>query len=253
MFPDTSWTLMAQASLHGDAHAQRALGTFYQLYQQPVIAYLRWKGFPETLVEDLAQDFFLKLFEASSLRRASAARGTFRGFLCGCLNHFIADHWKNHYRQKLGGGETALPMETPGLESEAAFSVPAVDAVQLDRAWAENILQQAMVRVETEWHAAGKGARFIVYRRYLPGAVAAPSIESAASQLGLRPESVRSDVFRLRQSVRHALRAAVAATVSSPDEIDAEVAYLGTVLRSPEGPGPEEVKNVCNAVPERSN
>src|SRR5436190_23444592 len=69
-FPTTHWTMLAQATLHGDTSAGKALEEFVLSYRAPVLALLRRRGVPDVHVEDLTQEFFLQLMKNSSLKRA---------------------------------------------------------------------------------------------------------------------------------------------------------------------------------------
>jgi hypothetical protein len=53
-----------------------------------------------------------------------------------------------------------------------------------------------------------------------------------APALGLTEGGLRSEVHRLRQRCREVLRFEVLTSVSSPEEVDEEIAYLGRVLRT---------------------
>jgi hypothetical protein len=52
-----------------------------------------------------------------------------------------------------------------------------------------------------------------------------------APKLGLTEGGLRSEVHRLRRRCREVLRYEVITSVSSPQEVDKEIAYLGRVLR----------------------
>ncbi len=77
--------MIAKATLHGNDEAARALGRFYTGYRAPVLAFLCWKGVPESRREDLAQDFFMHLMSHSFLRRFDSEKGRFRTYLRAAL------------------------------------------------------------------------------------------------------------------------------------------------------------------------
>jgi hypothetical protein len=60
--------------------------------------------------------------------------------------------------------------------------------------------------------------------------------EDVAARLGMTPEAVKVAVHRLRKRYRARLRAAIAATVSDPAEVDDEMRHSA---RSLEAAGPE--------------
>ena len=94
------------------------------------------------------------------------------------------------------------------------------------------ILALALQRLEAEYAARAKAAEFAVLRAYVPGGLAPLAYEEAAGRLGLNLGTLKTEVHRLRQRFRGCLREELARTVTSPGEIDAEIAYLGRVLQS---------------------
>jgi RNA polymerase sigma-70 factor (ECF subfamily) len=116
--------------------------------------------------------------------------------------------------------------------------VPATAAAEFDREWALSALALALQRLEQDHADRGEIERFAALRLYLPGVAASPPYDETAVQLGISLAALKSEVHRLRQSFRAGLRAELARTVSSPTEIDDELAYLGRVLRSAGGAPP---------------
>jgi hypothetical protein len=53
-----------------------------------------------------------------------------------------------------------------------------------------------------------------------------------APALNLTEGGLRSEVFRLRQRCKEVLRSEVVTSVSTPEEVDEEIVYLGRVLRA---------------------
>lgn len=229
-FPTTQWSLLAQATLRGDASGRDALADFFRRYRGPINAFIRRRGISETEAEDLTHDFFVHVMENTTLRRADAARGRFRSFLLGSLVRFLAHARDHRTAQKRGGG--TLPMDIDAL---AGFpeepSVPPEELRAYDRNWAVQLLQQALVTLETEYVKRGQSGKFSVLRAYLPGSPTTPSYETSATSLGASLGSFKTDVHRVRERLRQILRREIAATVSSPEDIDDEVAYLGRVLQ----------------------
>lgn len=229
-FPATEWSLLAQATLNGEAAAARALEEFCRRYRAPVLQFVRNRGVPPAEAEDLTQDFLLHLMEKSALRRADAARGRFRSFLIGSLVRFLRDARQRETAQKRGGTEKALSFD----ESELAAVLPTIapeDAATFDRAWALQLLELAIEAVRADYAQAGKTEAHAVLAAYLPGRGAPPPYEQSAAKLGLPLATFKTEVHRLRERFRSRLRREVAATVTSPDEVDAELAYLGRVLQ----------------------
>ena len=93
MFPSTHWTLLAQATLNGDSPGREALSRLCENYRPPVVAYLRMKGLGAAEAEDLAQDLFARLLTSRAWKRADPARGKFRTFLLGIVQHVLSSQW----------------------------------------------------------------------------------------------------------------------------------------------------------------
>ena len=93
-----------------------------------------------------------------------------------------------------------------------------------------SLLDQVDRELEAEQVAGGKAPLFSALQVYLTGDKERPPYAATASQLGMSVEAVRKAVERLRQRYAQLLRQEVAQTVSSPEEIEAELRHLRTVL-----------------------
>lgn len=230
-FPTTHWGLLAQATLHGDASATGALAEFHRRYRQPIINFIRWRAFPGADAEDVAHDFLLHLMEKSVLRRADATRGRFRSFLLGVLMRFLGDERDRREALKRGGGSVRLDLPDAELTGELATNSAATTEA-FDREWALALLGLALQRLEEEYGRQGRGAEYAVLRAYVPGGLRPPAYEESATRMGQSLGGFKTEVYRLRQRLRALLRTEIAGTVTSPDEIAEEIAYLGRVLRT---------------------
>jgi RNA polymerase sigma-70 factor (ECF subfamily) len=99
-----------------------------------------------------------------------------------------------------------------------------------DREWATTVLARVLERVRTEFSSAGRNEVFGVLKDFLPGAAKPPTYEAAAQRLGIGVPAFKSEVHRLRLRFRALIREEVAATVSAPHEVEAELAHLQSVL-----------------------
>lgn len=233
-FPTTHWSQLALATLHGGSDANAALGEFYRCYREPIRVFLLRRGIAADLVEDLTHDFFVHLMEKSTLGRADATRGKFRTFLLGSLVRFLGDVRDRAHAAKRGHGATALSLDAED-NAWAEPTIPAATASEFDRDWALRILALALQRLEQEYADRDEAAKFAALRLYLPGVATSPTYEETAAHLDVSLAALKSEVHRLRQRFRASIRTELARTVSSPTEIDAELAYLGQVLRSAGG------------------
>lgn len=225
-FPNTHWSLLAQATLNGDAGGQQALEVLCRQYWKPVRDFIRFRGFPDADAEDLTQVFLVRLCERSVWRRAEAARGRFRSFLLGALAHFLADELDRRNTQKRGGQHEHVSL--PSEDAPPLAAVPADATTRFDREWALAITEQALAALAGEW--AERAEIFLTLKRFLPGAGAPLTLEDGAQQLGLNLPAMKSQVHRLRARFRELVRQQVAVTVSAPHEIEEELQHLGRVL-----------------------
>ncbi len=229
-FPTTRWSLLAQATIHGDVAQTEALAEFYRRYREPVVSFIRQQGTTGTQAEDLTQEFFLHLIKSSVLQRADPLRGRFRSFLLGTLTRFLARTRVRNEAVKRGSG--AAPLSLDDLSSGAGEpAVPADVAKAFDREWARELLIRVRSDLEAGWK--GEAAELAVLLRFLPGAVDTPAYEAAAAGLGWPLARFKTEVFRLRAQFRERVRAEIALTVDAPHEIEAEMAHLHLVLSDP--------------------
>jgi RNA polymerase sigma-70 factor (ECF subfamily) len=94
------------------------------------------------------------------------------------------------------------------------------------------LLERAKQESEAHYAGCGRVQDYSVLRAYLPGEVLPPPYEESAARLSMALAAFKTEVHRLRARFRNQLRREIATTVSSPHEINAEIAYLGRVLQS---------------------
>jgi DNA-directed RNA polymerase specialized sigma24 family protein len=215
--------------LQGDESARRALEEFCHLYWRPVYIAICASGRSRNDAEDQTQSFFRYLMANSTLRRAERGRGKFRTFLLTILWRFLRDERDKLLAEKRGGAATISPLEetTEGdLPSEAA---PLAEA--LDREWGKALFERVIETIRAEVIEARGEQAWVLLRQFLPGSLHVPLMAEVAPKLGLTEGGLRSEVHRLRQRCRDVLRYEVITSVSSPDEVNEEIIYLGRVLR----------------------
>lgn len=230
-FHTTRWSLVLAAQQGGDAtQMHRAMSALCQDYWYPLYAFVRRRGHAPHDAQDLTQAFFLSLLETHAA--ADPARGKFRSYLLGALKNFLANDWHRGQTQKRGGGQRLV--EWDALDAEARYALePAEqsDAETLyDRRWAMELLARAVEKLRAEFAAKGEAETFEVLKGTLSGA--GPDRGQIAQQLGMSEGALKVAIHRLRQSYREVLRAEIAETVDSPEEVDAEMRHLVAVLRS---------------------
>ena len=231
-FATTHWSVVLAAGQSTDAQALAALEQLCRTYWRPLYLFVRSSGYDEETAKDLTQAFFERLLQKDFVKDADAARGRFRSFLLAALKHFLANEWNRTKAVKRGGRCRFVPLETTVVEAELQRATRRdLDPEQLfERRWATVLLDQVHQGLEAEQVAGGKSALFSALQVYLTGDKERPPYSAAASQLGMSVEAVRKAAERLRHRYGQLLRQAVAQTIDTPEEIDAELRHLRVVL-----------------------
>ena len=110
------------------------------------------------------------------------------------------------------------------LESEPSHNLQ--PDVLYDRQWAVTLLERTMKRLQEEYVTTGRSRLFEFLRGALARDESALAYAHIAGQLNLSEAAVKMAVQRLRARYRELLRAEIADTVSSPDEVEEEIRHL---------------------------
>ena len=232
LFTTTHWSVVMAAGRSNDPRATEALECLCRTYWRPLYLFVRNSGYQEEEAKDLTQAFFERLLEKDYLKEADPARGRFRSFLLAALKHFLANEWDRTKAVKRGGRFQFVALDNPVAEAELQRGTRrALNPEQLfELRWAMTLLDQVDRELEAEQVAGGKTSQFSALQVYLTGDKERPPYATTASQLGMSVEAVRKSVERLRQRYGQLVRQAVAQTVGSPEEIEAELRHLRVVL-----------------------
>jgi DNA-directed RNA polymerase specialized sigma24 family protein len=229
----TQWGLVAAASAEGTAEVRAAWGELYRLYSYPVYAFVRRRGYGRQDAQDLTQDFFVHLLEKGTLGRADAQRGRFRNFLLGALEHFLGHAAERAAAGKRGGGCQWVFLDDDSAEHPHELAAPeGMTAEKLFEArWAAALVEATFARLRGELESEGKEHLFEALQGFLLGRDDA-SYQEVANTLSLNLSALKTAIHRLRGRFRALLREEVARTVAAPAEVDEELRYLRTALRS---------------------
>lgn len=224
-FDSTQWSLVLRAACDG-ADARHALDTLCRTYRPPVLAYIRSRGRPPDLAEDLTQAFFADFIEHASHADANPERGRFRSFLLVALKRFLINSDAQERAQKRGGG-VAPEQIVENSQSVAAAMVDAETPERVfERSWALAVLDCAMRRLREEAHSAGKGELFEQLREFLAESPDEADYDRAARALNLRRNTLAVAVHRMRHRLRELVRSELAQTTTSRAEMEAELREL---------------------------
>jgi RNA polymerase sigma-70 factor (ECF subfamily) len=232
-FATTRWSIVLGAGGRiSRVDARVALEKLCETYWPPLYAYLRRSGAAPADAADTVQGFFALLLEREDLSTVHPDRGRFRSFLLASLKHFEANERDKAKALKRGGGRTLLSLDVNAAEQQFKFEpVDRCTAESLyDRCWALTILERAKSRLRDACSSTENLKRFDVLLPHLSGD-SGESYQKVAEALGMTEGAVKTAVHRLRREYGDAIRAEIAQTVNSPDEIESEVAALFEALR----------------------
>jgi RNA polymerase sigma-70 factor (ECF subfamily) len=224
---------MVQAA--GDADCEEsgdALEKLCSAYWHPIFVYVRRKGYGPDDAQDLTQEFFAQIIAKNHLRLADHTKGRFRSFLLAMLHFFLAREWSRAHRQKRGGQYRLISLDDQATQDQYPIEPPAEGNPEKDfqRQWALTVLKQAMNALATECEATGRTDLFDEVRQLLSGERDGATYAAIGTRLSMTEGAVRVAVHRLRQRYGELLRAEIARTVGSENEIEEELRYLLRVL-----------------------
>jgi RNA polymerase sigma factor (sigma-70 family) len=227
-FTETRWSLVALAGSSDSSGSREALAKLCESYWHPIYSFLRHKGNSSHDAEDFTQQFFVRLLTENAFVRADQTKGRFRSFLLGALKNFIIDDYRRSTSLKRGGEMQLLPFDLREAESsyrEEPDSNLTPEQVY-DQRWAARLLNQALVKLRSEFEAAGHQNRFEHLKGFLSGEARRGEYEKAGEQIDLTAKSTKMAVYRLRQRYQQLVRAEVADTLEDSNELDDELQHL---------------------------
>jgi RNA polymerase sigma factor (sigma-70 family) len=232
LFLTTHWSVVLAAKDGSSPESVAALEVLCRTYWYPLYAFVRHQGHSPSDAQDLTQEFFARLLAKEYLRAADREKGRFRTFLRVALRRFLANEWDRERRLKRGGGQPPLPLDA--VAAEHRYQAERDDVLPPDhlyeRRWARALLEQVLSRLRAEYAAGGKTAEFERLKGGLTAERGGIAYADIAAALVLSEGAARVAVHRLRKRFRVLFRAAVAETVSTPEEVEDELRYVVGLL-----------------------
>jgi RNA polymerase sigma-70 factor (ECF subfamily) len=234
-FETTHWSVVLAASdEEHSTQARAALEALCRTYWFPLFAYLRHRGYRSPDAQDLVQGFFARILARRDLQAVRMERGRFRSYLLTALMNFVANDWNRASAQKRGGGQA--PISLDDLMQNRPDEVIATDEkspdLLFDQQWAVTLLERVLGILREECAGDGRERQFELLQSLIVDTAHTRSQVEVAKELGMTDGAVKQAAFRLRQRYKKLLHAEVANTVATPGDIDEELRYLVTVLRS---------------------
>lgn len=231
--PSTHWSVIVRAGDEEASVARQALDFLCASYWYPLYAYLRRSGCPVHDAEDLTQGFFAHLFSKDGLADVRPKDGQkFRSWLLSALRHYEQDEWRKTHAEKRGGNQCVISIDAGEAEARYAQEPadPADPARLYDRKWALTLLQRVLARLEEKYTAKGKHALFNALKPFILGRDGPETQAEIARRLGLKSSTVAVAASRLRERYQELLRAEIAQTVATREEIEEELRALHVAI-----------------------
>jgi len=172
--------------------------------------------------------FLLNCWKNNQIALADPERGRFRTFLLRSFENFLRTEHRDATVQKRGGGREIVSWDAD-LAAERYASDCAEGAsptVAFERQWAAVLLESVLGMLRQEFSQSGKGELFDQLEPHLWGDDTSTPYPSIAETLNMTTVSVRVTVHRLRRRFHDLLRAQIANTVESVEDVEHELRYL---------------------------
>jgi RNA polymerase sigma-70 factor (ECF subfamily) len=204
----------------------QALEELCRTYWYPLYAFVRRKGHAHEEAQDYTQAFFAKLLEKNQISLAAPERGRFRTFLLRSLENFLRTQHRDATTQKRGGGGEMISWDLASDRYSAEPRDGASPTVVFERQWVAVLLESVLTVLRQEFSQSGKEELFNQLEPHLWGDDTSTPYPRIAEALDMTAVAVRVTVHRLRQRFHDLLRAQIAHTVESPDDVEDELRYL---------------------------
>ena len=231
-FPATRWTVVLAAAGTPSPESAVALERLCQSYWYPLYAYVRRRGHSPPDAEDLTQEFFARLLEHNWIARADRHKGRFRSFLLMAMKRFLAKEWDKVKTIKRGGQTRLVPLQLETAESRYTREPADTRTPEqvFEKQWALTLLESVLNCVREDYARDGKGTLFHTLEPCLIGSRDTQPYAALAAELGMSEGAARVAVCRLRERYRECLKAEIAHTVASAEEVDEELRHLLRVM-----------------------
>jgi len=231
-FPATHWSQFVALRAGVGAERTAILNFLIQRYWKPVYCYLRRSGCGEEEAKDLVQDFFAFCLQRDFFDQAEPARGRFRSYLLGSVQHFLANARRAAHAQKRRPEKGFVPLRDPATASSAGFepadrSTP--EAV-FHHAWVTDLVQRVLRRLEQECQTTDKQAHYEILRQRLVlpalGGAERPPLRDLAQRFGLSEKQAANCLITARRAFQRLLQEEIRGYARSEDEVVEEMRDL---------------------------
>ena len=233
MFTTTHWSVVLEAQGESPA-AHDALENLCRTYWRPIYGFVRRQDTKPEEAKDLTQGFFSLILERKDFQSVRQEKGRLRSFLLASLKHFMANERRDAAAIKRGGGRTLIPLDEVESYDSGEFDRSDMLSADLlyDRRWAFTVLDRVFARLREESQASANAPLLERLNTLLSDEPDRPSQAEIACEFGMTENAVKQAFHRFRQRYQLLLREEIGHTVAVASDVEDELRYLITVLRT---------------------
>lgn len=228
-FPVTDWERLKVLQQGAATDKPAVIGELFTRYRQPILAFLRRKGYSVERAEDIVQDFFLYCLAERVFEKADPVRGRFRNLMLRALTFFAAKQHRHdtaQMRQPEGGLESVDIPTAAGEPLPLRASEPTPE-VAFERAWAASLISRTIEALRVEMQGEDLATHYDIFLRRmiepLLSGTPQPSHGELAQQHGLTEKEVSNRLVTAKRAYQRRLRAEIATYARSEAEIEDEI------------------------------
>lgn len=236
MFATTHWSVVLTAGRDVSGRTQEAasaaLDCLCRTYWPPVYAYIRARSDHGASVEDLTQEFFLRLLDGQYLAQADPQKGRFRSFMLVAIRHFLSNARDRDRAVKRGGRVAFLSLDQIAAEERADLEPRLHETPEAiyEKRWAATMLATVLEQLRADCSAVGNDIPFDILKTFLTGVRPSANYTELAAPLGITEAALKMRVQRLRKRYGELIRAEIARLVVDPAEVEDELRHLLQVV-----------------------
>jgi len=202
-----------------------------ELYWFPIYAFYRDDSKNHHDAQDLAQGFFKDLLERGDLTQFDVENGNFRAFLRKAARNFAMNKSKENRAQKRGSGKTPITIDKVANKLYKRDKLGGeTPENNYDRRWARALIDGVLDQLKEEFVKKKKEGEFTLLAPFMEPNFREVPMAKLAKALDISEPNVKVRIHRMRKRWGTLLRAKIADTVGSMNDVDEEICYLYDLL-----------------------
>jgi RNA polymerase sigma factor (sigma-70 family) len=231
-FATTRWSVVLTAQDKQSSRCRQAMDGLCRTYWYPLYAFVRRQGCTADEAADFTQGFFARCLEKDWLDSVDQSKGRFRNFLLASINHYVSNERARQRAKKRGGGKRIFSLDIETAETRYRIEPETTTTPEqlFERQWALALLDTVLKDLQQKYTDEGKAAAFDFLKPCLIGQTTSLPCSELAQKLQCTEGAVRVMIHRLKKRYRDLLRQHIAHTVATPEDVEAEMQHLRTIL-----------------------